>query len=78
MSLPRCAGFDAIGANRERTRFTRELLHALVDLRVIAQTGNLAYHIDLAAADERGIVVAKATGGFSTGPRSSRSASRSR
>jgi phosphoglycerate dehydrogenase-like enzyme len=60
-------GFDAVVANRERTRFTRELLHALVDLRVIAQTGNHAYHIDLAAAAERGIVVAKATGGFSTG-----------
>lgn len=31
------------------------------------QTGNHAYHIDLAAARERGIVIAKASGGFCTG-----------
>src|SRR3712207_1692130 len=60
-------GFDALVANRERTRFTRELLEQLPDLRIIAQTGNHAYHVDFAAARERGIVVAKATGGFSTG-----------
>jgi phosphoglycerate dehydrogenase-like enzyme len=60
-------GFDALVANRERTRFTRSLLEQLPDLRVIAQTGNHAYHIDLAAAVERGVIVAKAAGGFSTG-----------
>jgi phosphoglycerate dehydrogenase-like enzyme len=57
-------GFDAIIANRERTPFTRELLQQLPDLRIIAQTGNHAYHIDLAAAEELGIIVAKAAGGF--------------
>ena len=61
------AGFDALVANRERTKFTRELFAALPDLRIIAQTGNHAYHIDLAAAEARGIVVAKASGGFSYG-----------
>ncbi len=61
------AGFDALLANRERTRFTRALIEQLPDVRVIAQTGNHAYHIDLAAAAERGIVVAKASGGFSRG-----------
>jgi phosphoglycerate dehydrogenase-like enzyme len=60
-------GFDALIANRERTRFTRSLMEQLPDLRVIAQTGNHAYHIDLAAAAERGVIVAKAAGGFSTG-----------
>jgi phosphoglycerate dehydrogenase-like enzyme len=60
-------GFDALIANRERTRFTRELLDQLTDVRIIAQTGNHAYHIDLAAARQRGIVVAKASGGFCTG-----------
>jgi len=60
-------GCDAVVANRERTRFTRELLERLPDLRIIAQTGNHAYHIDLAAAEARGVVVARATGGFSTG-----------
>jgi phosphoglycerate dehydrogenase-like enzyme len=60
-------GFDALIANRERTRFTRALLEKLPDLRIIAQTGNHAYHIDLAAAAERGVIVAKASGGFSRG-----------
>jgi phosphoglycerate dehydrogenase-like enzyme len=60
-------GFDALVANRERTKFTRALLEQLPDLRIIAQTGNHVYHIDLAAAEERRIIVAKATGGFSAG-----------
>jgi phosphoglycerate dehydrogenase-like enzyme len=60
-------GFDALIANRERTRFSRDLLERLPDLRIIAQTGNHAYHIDLAAAKELGIVVGKASGGFCTG-----------
>jgi len=60
-------GFDALIANRERTRFTRELLEQLPHLRIIAQTGNHAYHIDLDAAAERGVIVARATGGFSYG-----------
>src|SRR5512137_2158740 len=54
-------GFDALIANRERTRFTRALLEHLPDLRIIAQTGNHAYHIDLAAAAEQGVTVAKAS-----------------
>jgi phosphoglycerate dehydrogenase-like enzyme len=59
-------GFDALVANRERTHFTRSLLEQLPDLRIIAQTGNHAYHIDLTAAEEHRIIVAKATGGFCT------------
>jgi phosphoglycerate dehydrogenase-like enzyme len=61
------SGFDALIANRERTRFTRELLEQLPDVRIIAQTGNHAYHIDLPAAAARGVIVAKASGGFSRG-----------
>jgi phosphoglycerate dehydrogenase-like enzyme len=38
-------GFDALIANRERTRFTDALLGQLPDLKIIAQTGNHAYHI---------------------------------
>ena len=57
-------GFDAVIANRERTRFTRDLFKQLPNLKIIAQTGNHAYHIDLAAAEERKIIVAKAAGGF--------------
>ena len=60
-------GFDALIANRERTKFTRELLERLPNVRVIAQTGNHAPHIDMAAARDRGIVIAKASGGYSIG-----------
>ena len=60
-------GFDALIANRERTRFTRELLAELRDVRVIAQTGNHAAHIDFAAAADLGIVIAQASGGYSIG-----------
>ena len=60
-------GFDALVANRERTRFTRNLLEQLPDVRIIAQTGTHAHHIDLTAAAERGIVIARANSGFSIG-----------
>jgi phosphoglycerate dehydrogenase-like enzyme len=60
-------GFDALIANRERTKFTRELLTGLPDVRIIAQTGNHAAHLDFAAAAERGIVIAQASGGYSIG-----------
>jgi phosphoglycerate dehydrogenase-like enzyme len=60
-------GFDALIANRERTQFTRSLIEQLPDVRIIAQTGNHANHIDLHAAQQRGIIVAKASGGFSIG-----------
>ena len=58
--------FDALVATRERTRFTPELLQALDRVRIIAQTGNHAYHIDLEEAERRNIVIGKATGGFCT------------
>jgi phosphoglycerate dehydrogenase-like enzyme len=61
------AGFDALVANRERTRFTRELLSKLPGVRIIAQTGNHAHHIDLAAAREFGILVARMPGVYSIG-----------
>jgi phosphoglycerate dehydrogenase-like enzyme len=60
-------GFDTLIANRERTRFTRELLEQLTDVRVLVQTGNHANHIDFAAARDCGIVVAKASAGYSIG-----------
>jgi phosphoglycerate dehydrogenase-like enzyme len=61
------AGFDALVANRERTPLTRELLERLPGVRIIAQTGNHAHHVDFAAARELGVVVAKASGGYSVG-----------
>src|SRR5450631_985693 len=59
-------GFDALVATRERTRFSDHLFDQLPDLRIIAQTGNHAYHIDRAAAERRGIIIANAAGGFCT------------
>lgn len=60
-------GFDAVIANRERTRFTRKLLEQLSDVRVLVQTGNHANHVDFAAARDCGIVVARASAGYSIG-----------
>jgi phosphoglycerate dehydrogenase-like enzyme len=60
-------GFDALIANRERTRFTRDLLTQLPDARIIVQTGNHAYHIDFDAASDQRIVIARASGGYSIG-----------
>jgi phosphoglycerate dehydrogenase-like enzyme len=60
-------GFEVLIANRERTRFTRELLTGLKDVRLIVQTGSHASHIDFAAARECGILVAKASAGGSIG-----------
>jgi len=60
------AGSQAIIPIRERTKFSAALLNRLLDLELISQTGNHAYHIDLKAATERGIVVSLAPGGNST------------
>ncbi len=60
-------GFDVLIANRERTRFTRELLTELKDVRLVVQTGTHANHIDFAAAHDCGIKVARASAGGSIG-----------
>ncbi|MBI4529570.1 MAG: D-2-hydroxyacid dehydrogenase family protein [Deltaproteobacteria bacterium] len=56
-------GAQAIIPIRERTAFPARLLKALPDLEIIAQTGNHAYHLDLEAATEAGILVTLAPGG---------------
>jgi phosphoglycerate dehydrogenase-like enzyme len=60
------AGSQAIIPIRERTKFSAALLGKLPDLELISQTGNHAYHIDLNAATQRGIVVSLAPGANST------------
>jgi phosphoglycerate dehydrogenase-like enzyme len=60
-------GFDILIANRERTRFPRELLTQLTGVRLIVQTGTHARHIDFDAARECGIEVAMASAGGSIG-----------
>lgn len=64
--LQELRGFDAIVATRERTKFNDVTFEQLPDVRIIAQTGNHAYHVDLESAERRGIVIGKATGGFCT------------
>ena len=56
-------GTQAIIPIRERTPFPARVLKALPDLEIIAQTGNHAYHIDVEAATEAGIVVTMAPAG---------------
>ncbi|GAA1078742.1 D-2-hydroxyacid dehydrogenase family protein [Tsukamurella strandjordii] len=51
------AGFGAVVAMRERTRFPAEVLRALPDLRLLVSTGRRNAAIDLAAASEAGITV---------------------
>ena len=58
----RFAGADALVLIRERTRITRQLLERLPNLKLIAQTGKGAAHIDLEACRERGVQVAVGTG----------------
>lgn len=47
---------------RERTPITRQLLEKLPHLKLIAQTGRVGNHIDLAACTQRGVAVAEGTG----------------
>ena len=47
---------------RERTPITRQLIEKLPRLKLIAQTGRLGNHIDVAACTERGIAIAEGSG----------------
>lgn len=53
---------DVLVLIRERTPITRQLVDKLPRLKLIAQTGRVGSHIDLAACTERGIAVAEGTG----------------
>jgi D-3-phosphoglycerate dehydrogenase len=58
----RLAGFDAFVVIRERTRVTATLLARLPRLKLIAQTGRVGPHIDLAACRARGVAVCDSGG----------------
>ena len=62
-TLERLAGAEIVVVNRERTRFPADLLEALPDLKLIAQTGDGVLHIDLAAASRNGVLVSATPGG---------------
>lgn len=53
---------DIIVLLRERTQITRQLIEKLPRLRLIAQTGKVGSHIDIAACTERGIAVSEGVG----------------
>ncbi len=53
---------DVIVLIRERTHITRQLVEKLPRLKLIAQTGRVSSHIDVAACTERGIAIAEGTG----------------
>lgn len=53
---------DVIVLIRERTHITRALLDKLPRLKLVAQTGRVGSHIDVAACTERGIAVAEGVG----------------
>jgi D-3-phosphoglycerate dehydrogenase len=52
---------DAVVPIRERSRFPRELLERLPNLKVISQTGRSTRHIDVAACTDLGVVVCAGT-----------------
>ncbi|MGP0224490.1 D-2-hydroxyacid dehydrogenase family protein [Paenarthrobacter sp. NCHU4564] len=60
--------FDIVVAMRERTRFPRHVLEALPNLQLLVTTGMANASIDLAAATERGIVVAGTAGSPAAAP----------
>ena len=53
---------DVIVLIRERTGLNRALIEKLPRLKMIAQTGRVGSHIDLAACTERGVAVAEGVG----------------
>ena len=62
--VARLGSFDALVTTRERTRFPREILEQLPNLKFIAGTGRKQDNVDLGFATERGIPVC-VTGGAS-------------
>jgi D-3-phosphoglycerate dehydrogenase len=53
---------DVIVLIRERTHLNRALIEKLPRLKLIAQTGRVGAHVDVAACTERGIAVAEGVG----------------
>jgi D-3-phosphoglycerate dehydrogenase / 2-oxoglutarate reductase len=53
---------DIIVLIRERTQLTRQVIEKLPKLKLVAQTGRVGSHVDVAACTERGIAVAEGVG----------------
>lgn len=54
---------DVVVLTQQRSPFPRAVIERLPNLKMISQTGRNAYHIDLAACAEKGIVVSAAGAG---------------
>lgn len=65
--VDRLSPFDAIVTTRERTRFPREILERLPNLKLIAGTGRKQANVDHEAATELGIPVLVTVGGGGRG-----------
>jgi phosphoglycerate dehydrogenase-like enzyme len=61
LALERLRAYPILIALRERTRFDAAFFQAVPQLELIAQTGNHAYHVDLAAATKAGVLVGMAS-----------------
>ena len=61
LPLERLRAYAILIALRERTRFDAAFFEALPGLELIAQTGNHAYHVDMAAATKAGVLVGMAS-----------------
>jgi phosphoglycerate dehydrogenase-like enzyme len=61
LPLERLRAYAILIALRERTRFDAAFFEALPGLELIAQTGNHAYHVDMAAAAKAGVLVGMAS-----------------
>ena len=53
---------DVLVLNRERSVISRQLIEKLPRLKLIAQTGRVGAHIDVAACTEKGVAVAEGVG----------------
>jgi phosphoglycerate dehydrogenase-like enzyme len=64
--VERIGGAEIVVANRERTPLRAEVFDRVPTLKLIAQTGMRGAHLDVAAATERGILIAGTGGSSST------------
>jgi len=60
-SLEKLKDYPVLIALRERTRFDAAFFERLPSLELIAQTGNHAYHVDVAAATRAGVLIGMAS-----------------
>jgi phosphoglycerate dehydrogenase-like enzyme len=66
LPLERLRAYPILIALRERTRFDAAFFEALPGLELIAQTGNHAYHVDMAAATKAGVLIGMASSDMET------------